>query len=35
MELTVWMTYFVACWVIAVSPGSGAVICMSHGLAYG
>lgn len=35
MEFNVWLTYFVACWVIAVSPGSGAVISMSHGLAYG
>ena len=35
MDFSVWMTYFVACWVIAISPGSGAVVSMSHGLAYG
>jgi homoserine/homoserine lactone efflux protein len=35
MEFHVWLAYFAACWVIAVSPGSGAVISMSHGLAYG
>jgi hypothetical protein len=27
--------FFAASWVIAVSPGSGAVLSMSHGLAYG
>jgi homoserine/homoserine lactone efflux protein len=26
---------FVASWIIAVSPGSGAVLSMSHGLSYG
>ncbi|HTD04324.1 LysE family translocator [Undibacterium sp.] len=35
MTLHTWITYFVACWLIAISPGSGAVLCMSHGLAYG
>jgi homoserine/homoserine lactone efflux protein len=35
MEWHVWVTYLVACWVIALSPGSGAVLSMSHGLAYG
>jgi homoserine/homoserine lactone efflux protein len=35
MEWHVWVTYFVACWLIALSPGSGAVLSMSHGLAYG
>jgi homoserine/homoserine lactone efflux protein len=35
MDFHVWLTYFVAAWVIALSPGSGAVLCMSHGLAYG
>jgi homoserine/homoserine lactone efflux protein len=29
------MAYFVASWAIALSPGSGAVLSMTHGLAYG
>ncbi|WP_382323012.1 LysE family transporter [Hydrogenophaga sp. UC242_53] len=35
MELQVWMAYFVASWAIALSPGSGAVLSMTHGLVYG
>lgn len=35
MNLNVWLAYFAACWVIAISPGSGAVLSMSHGLSYG
>lgn len=35
MRWEVWLAYFAACWVIAVSPGSGAVLSMSHGLSYG
>ena len=35
MELQVWIAYFIASWAIALSPGSGAVLSMSHGLAYG
>jgi homoserine/homoserine lactone efflux protein len=35
MELNVWLAFFAACWVIALSPGSGAVLSMTHGLAYG
>mgnify|MGYP000315433438 CR=1 FL=1 len=35
MELHVWMAYFVPSWTIALSPGSGAVLSMTHGLAYG
>lgn len=35
MELQVWLAYCVAAWVIALSPGSGAVLSMSHGLSYG
>ena len=35
MELQVWLAYFAAAWVIAISPGSGAVLSMTHGLAYG
>lgn len=35
MDLQIWLAYFVACCLIAISPGSGAVLSMSHGLAYG
>lgn len=35
MALSTWLTFFVASCIIAVSPGSGAVLCMSHGLSYG
>lgn len=35
MDGHVWLAYFVAAWLIALSPGSGAVLSMSHGLAYG
>ena len=35
MDLQIWMAYFVASWAIALSPGSGAVLSMTHGLAYG
>ena len=30
MDWHVWLAYFVASWVIAVSPGSGAVLAMSR-----
>ena len=35
MEWHVWWAYFFASWAIALSPGSGAVLSMTHGLAYG
>lgn len=35
MNLSTWMTFCLAAIFIAVSPGSGAVLSMSHGLAYG
>ena len=35
MDLHVWLAFLVASCVIAVSPGSGAVLSMSHGLSYG
>lgn len=35
MDLHVWLAFFAASWVIAISPGSGAVLSMGHGLAYG
>jgi homoserine/homoserine lactone efflux protein len=35
MEVQTWLAYVLASLLIAVSPGSGAVLAMSHGLAYG
>lgn len=35
MDFQLWVAYFLACWMIAISPGSGAVLSMTHGLAYG
>nr|WP_315397237.1 LysE family transporter [uncultured Duganella sp.] len=35
MSFATWMGFFIAACIIAVSPGSGAVLSMSHGLAYG
>jgi homoserine/homoserine lactone efflux protein len=35
MSFATWITFFVAACLIAVSPGSGAVLSMSHGLSYG
>lgn len=35
MSFSTWITFFFASWVIALSPGSGAVLSMSHGLTYG
>jgi homoserine/homoserine lactone efflux protein len=35
VDLHVWLAFLVASCVIAVSPGSGAVLSMSHGLCYG
>ena len=35
MTLTIWLTFLVAACVIAISPGSGAVLSMSHGLSDG
>jgi homoserine/homoserine lactone efflux protein len=35
MSFATWITFFVAACIIAVSPGSGAVLSMSHGLSYG
>ena len=34
MDFHIWPTYFVAAWVIALSPGSGAVLRTPHGLAF-
>lgn len=35
MTLPTWFAFFMAACVITISPGSGAVLSMSHGLAYG
>lgn len=35
MTFTTWITFVIAACIIAVSPGSGAVLSMSHGLSYG
>jgi len=35
MTLTHWLAFLLASILIAVSPGSGAVLSMSHGLSYG
>ncbi|MFZ2295664.1 MAG: LysE family transporter [Polaromonas sp.] len=35
MALHTWTAYFLASILIALSPGSGAVLAMSHGLSYG
>jgi homoserine/homoserine lactone efflux protein len=35
MSFATWITFVVAGALIAISPGSGAVLSMSHGLAYG
>ena len=35
MDLQTWLAFFAASCLIAISPGSGAVLAMSHGLSYG
>ncbi|WP_287925370.1 LysE family transporter [Diaphorobacter sp.] len=35
MDVQTWLAFFAASCLIAVSPGSGAVLSMSHGLSYG
>ena len=35
MDFQTWLAFFAASCLIAVSPGSGAVLSMSHGLSYG
>ncbi|WPC05376.1 homoserine/homoserine lactone efflux protein [Pseudomonas sp. MBLB4123] len=35
MALQTWLAFFVACWVISLSPGAGAIASMSSGLQYG
>lgn len=35
MSFSNWFAFFIAAWIIALSPGSGAVLSMAHGLNYG
>lgn len=35
MALHTWLAFFLACWLISLSPGAGAVASMSAGLQYG
>lgn len=35
MSLQVWFAYMLACWVISISPGAGAIASTSSGLNYG
>ncbi|WP_339488894.1 LysE family transporter [Pseudomonas sp. EL_65y_Pfl2_R95] len=35
MALETWLAFFVACWIISLSPGAGAIASMSAGLQYG
>ncbi len=35
MSLQVWFAYMLACWVISISPGAGAIASISSGLNYG
>ena len=35
MALETWLAFLVACWLISMSPGAGAISCMAAGLRYG
>jgi homoserine/homoserine lactone efflux protein len=35
MDITLWLTFFVACWAISLSPGPGALAAMGSGHQYG
>ncbi|HVE50905.1 MAG TPA: homoserine/homoserine lactone efflux protein [Casimicrobiaceae bacterium] len=35
MPLETWLAFFVAAWLISLSPGAGAISCMATGLRYG
>lgn len=35
MALETWFAFFIACWLISLSPGAGAVASMSCGMQYG
>jgi homoserine/homoserine lactone efflux protein len=35
MPLDTWLAFFVASWLISISPGAGAISCMSAGMRFG
>jgi homoserine/homoserine lactone efflux protein len=35
VDLDTWLAFFVACWLISLSPGAGAISCMAAGLRHG
>ncbi|MEP7181465.1 MAG: homoserine/homoserine lactone efflux protein [Betaproteobacteria bacterium] len=35
MPLSTWLAFFAASWIISLSPGAGAISCMSAGVRYG
>lgn len=35
MPLSTWLAFFAASWIISISPGAGAISCMSAGMRYG
>ena len=35
MPLDTWLAFFVAAWLISLSPGAGAISCMAAGMRYG
>ncbi|MCF9047501.1 LysE family transporter [Acinetobacter nectaris] len=35
MSYQLWFSFFLACWVISISPGAGAVASMSNGISFG
>jgi homoserine/homoserine lactone efflux protein len=35
MDFDIWIKFFIACWVISISPGAGAVSCMTVGMRFG
>jgi homoserine/homoserine lactone efflux protein len=35
MTLSTWLAFFVASWIISLSPGAGALSCMASGVRYG
>ena len=35
MALDTWLAFFLASWIISLSPGAGAIASMSSGLQYG
>lgn len=35
MSMETWLAFLVACWIISLSPGAGAIASLSSGLSYG